>query len=74
MEAAIPPVNQEVLAEEARSSQGDTVTILENEVQQQELIDQIVRAKAASHSREDEQRYTQPVHERFQHELLQATE
>ena len=33
--------------------------ILENEILQQELIDQIVRAKAASHSREDEQRYTQ---------------
>lgn len=33
--------------------------ILENEVLQQELIDQIIRAKAASHSREDEQRYTQ---------------
>jgi len=28
-------------------------------VLQQELIDQIIRAKAASHSREDEQRYTQ---------------
>lgn len=33
--------------------------ILESEVLQQELIDQIIRAKAASHSREDEQRYTQ---------------
>lgn len=33
--------------------------ILENEVLQKELIDQIVRAKAVSHSREDEQRYTQ---------------
>ena len=33
--------------------------ILENEVLQQELIDQIVRAKAASQSREYEQRYTQ---------------
>lgn len=33
--------------------------ILENGVLQQELIDQIIRAKAASHSREDEQRYTQ---------------
>ncbi|MBP3979362.1 nucleotidyl transferase AbiEii/AbiGii toxin family protein [Acidovorax sp. JG5] len=33
--------------------------ILENKVLQQELIDQIVRAKAVSHSREDEQRYTQ---------------
>ncbi|GKS95972.1 hypothetical protein [Acidovorax sp. SUPP2825] len=33
--------------------------ILKDEVLQQELIDQIVRAKAASHSSEHEQRYTQ---------------
>lgn len=33
MEAAIPPLSQEDLAKEARSSQGDTVTILESEAQ-----------------------------------------